>query len=163
MTSGTSCVPTCEIGYTASPGADLTITCSLGVISKPNTCQPSPCDPPTLNTASTDYSSCSPTTASGSKCTPTCQPTYTPKGNLAMNCHKGIFSRPAGACESASSCKIPTSPSSINYLTATCLAYTDNGGTCLPTCQPEYNDVGDLSRLCVDGTFQSAAGSCNAL
>jgi hypothetical protein len=154
--SGSSCTPVCRNGYTAS--ASLQQDCSLGTFSAPaGTCLPNPCLAPANNTNIT-YGNCEPNVASGSSCTPTCNPGYTATASLAITCSLGNFSTPLGFCL-ATPCPRPSDTASLNH--TSCPSTIPSGSSCTPVCSSGYTASASLRRDCSFGTLSAPLGVCN--
>ena len=106
--SGSSCLPSCQLGYNAT--GSLSLSCMLGTFTAVNpsaVCSPLPFVRPP-DTPSTSYSSsCSSSTPSSSSCTPVCKNGYSPSASLTINCLAGSFSSPVGFC-TPNPCAPPT-------------------------------------------------------
>ena len=146
LTSGSTCQPTCDSGYTVSG----TSSCSAGTLTAA-TCSADPCDASTPPTNG-GVGDCTNSLASGSTCQPTCDSGYTLLGT--SSCDTGKLT--AATC-SADPCDASTPPT--NGTAGDCTDSLASGSTCQPTCDSGYTVLGTSS--CFAGTLTAATCSAN--
>merc|ERR1712205_64593 len=100
LASGSTCQPTCNVGYTVSG----TSSCTLGTLTAA-TCSANPCDA-SASPANGAVGDCTSTLASGSTCQPTCNAGYTVSGT--SSCLVGTFT--TAECSVAPSPPPPSPP-----------------------------------------------------
>ncbi|CAL6292695.1 unnamed protein product [Bathycoccus prasinos] len=100
LASGSTCLPTCNTGYTVSG----TSSCTLGTLTAA-TCSANPCDA-SAAPANGAVGDCTSTLASGSTCQPTCNTGYTVSGT--SSCLAGTFT--TAECSVAPSPPPPSPP-----------------------------------------------------
>ena len=139
LMSGTTCQPTCDVGYAASGPS----TCEDGVLS-PAVCIP-PCDasaPP----ANGGVGDCTNELMSGTTCQPTCDVGYAASG--PSTCEDGVLS-PA-VCIPPCDASAPPANGGVGDCTNELMS----GTTCQPTCDVGYAASGPST--CEDGVFSPA-------
>ena len=141
LASGSTCQPTCDMGYTVSG----TSSCSDGTLTAA-TCVADPCDASAAPTNG-GVGNCTSTLASSSMCQPTCDTGYTVSGT--SSCSLGTLT--AATC-SANACDASAAPT--NGGVGDCTSTLASGSKCQPTCDTGYTVSGTSS--CTAGTFTSA-------
>ena len=105
LASGTTCQPSCEMGYTVSSFS----FCSGGRFTSA-TCNPNPCDASMFPTNG-GVGTCTSSLASGSSCTPTCNSGYSLSGS--RSCSSGILADTVG-CKADSPPPSSASPPTLD-------------------------------------------------
>jgi hypothetical protein len=127
LASGSSCMPSCNIGYTVN-GAT---TCTAGVLQYA-TCDADPCTGITAP-PNGDVGDCPTSMKHGAGCTPTCKAGYEIQGQGKTTCHAGTLT--LAHCE-AKHCD--TSQAPTHGSAGTCREYLASGAQCRFGCDPGY-------------------------
>eukprot|EP01060_Flectonema_neradi_P017206 TRINITY_DN2404_c0_g2_i4.p1 TRINITY_DN2404_c0_g2~~TRINITY_DN2404_c0_g2_i4.p1 ORF type:complete len:4233 (+),score=730.05 TRINITY_DN2404_c0_g2_i4:38-12736(+) len=163
-TTGQSCSPICDTGYTLS--GPLLLSCvnsvydASSVSCNPNACSSGP-------SAGTDiravYTACN-ALSTGSVCTPACTSGYNPSGSFVLTCDAGRNYDASGVtCQAASCTNGP-----VTGTAQTAAIYTNcnakiTGETCIPSCGAGYTVAGSFTLSCdVNSEYNAAGATCTA-
>jgi hypothetical protein len=145
LTSGSSCIPTCNSGYQVVGS----MSCTNGALTSTATCVQIVCDASAAPTNG-GVGTCTSTLAAGQTCTPTCNNGFTLTPSSGSSCSSsGVFA--AATCV-ANACTV-SAPN--NGALGSCGASLTSGSSCIPTCNSGYQVVGSMS--CTNGALTSTA------
>ena len=163
-TTGQSCSPVCDVGYTLS--GPLLLNCvNLVYDASSVSCVANSCGsgPSAGADARAVYTTCNGLTTGG-VCTPTCATGYNPSGSFTLNCDAGRNYDASGVTCQASSCT--NGPQTGTAQTAA--VYTScnikiTGEVCLPSCSDGYTITGSFTLACdTSGRYNAAGATCTA-
>ena len=162
LTTGDTCTPTCNAGYSAK-GSFLLECTNLNYDAAGSVCELNTClnGPSANGQVGANYDECN-KKVTGETCQPSCELGFLAAGSFTLSCDASLRYDATGAvCTSQTCTQGPSSflDGAADY--STCNAKS-SGETCTPSCKTGYTLFGSFVLRCVNGFYSAAGATCSA-